>query len=208
MFKRYITIDASGDAGLQDSDTDQLVVAAIITDDEDRAILLREAIDLFRRSLGWADLNEFKFSKTEKGILLELINVIKDYDFSAYVVVLDKTKNNIESIPKGKVPIYNQVIKELLLRVSKDNQLVTIDGKTGKRYDKQVRVFLRQCLRENGIINSRIRFVDSREDSLVQLADIVAGAIARTYKNKPDARKYAKLLQGKITSIDEITLQT
>jgi len=90
--------------------------------------------------------------------------------------------------------------------VSDNNSLITIDGKTGRQYDKQVRVYLRKSLRENGIMNSRIRFVDSREDSLIQLADIIAGAVARTYKNKTDSQKYIKLLAKKIISIDEIIL--
>jgi hypothetical protein len=208
MLKRYIAIDASGEEEQKKTDTDQLVIAAVITDDVDSKELLEEVINSFRRRLGWVDLHEFKFSKTNKNILVELLKTIRSCDYCAYVVVLDKTKIDTKSVVKGKVPIYNQVMKELLIKVSANHQLVTIDGKTGRRYDKQVRVYLRQILKENGIVDSRIRFVDSREDSLVQLADIIAGAVARTYKNKPDARMYAELLQDKIVSIDEITLQT
>ena len=47
-------------------------------------------------------------------------------------------------------------------------------------------------------------FVDSRKDSLVQLTDIIAGAIARSYRDKTDAHKYLKLLKDKIITIDKI----
>jgi tryptophan 2,3-dioxygenase len=51
-----------------------------------------------------------------------------------------------------------------------------------------------------------IRFADSKKDSLIQLADIVAGAIARSYKDKADAWKYKELLENKIISVEEIAL--
>ena len=60
--------------------------------------------------------------------------------------------------------------------------------------------------RENGRENTRFRFVDSRKDSIIQLADIIAGAIARSYKDKTDAKRYLTLLESKIVQIDEIQL--
>ena len=208
MIKQYVAIDASGDAGLRNSDTKQLVIAAVITDSEEKTMLLEEAINSFRRDLGWVDLHEFKFSKTEKSVIVDLINHVKGFEYRAYVVVLHKTQRDTKSTPKGKIPVYNQVMKELLIKVSKNNQLVTIDGKSGKLYDKQVRAYLRQTLREKGIMDSHIRFVDSRSNPLVQLADIIAGAVARSYKDKTDSQKYVNLLNRKIISIDEVSIQT
>jgi predicted MPP superfamily phosphohydrolase len=203
-----VAIDASGDAGLRNSDTKQLVIAAVITYGEEQTKLLVEAINSFRRYLGWVDLHEFKFSKTEKSVIVDLINHVKGFEYHAFAVVLNKTQRDTNSTPKGKVPVYNQVMKELLLKVSKNNQLVTIDGKSGKLYDKKVKAYLRQTLRDKGIINSHIRFVDSRNDALVQLADIIAGAVARTFKDKTDAQRYLNLLKDKIVCIDELSVQT
>jgi len=206
MSRQFLYIDDSGDAGFHNSNTDQLIIAAVIVVDEENKKLLGDAIDLFRRRLGWVDLHEFKFNKTEKDILVRLINFIKGFDFKAYVVVLDKSKVDLSKAPKGKVSVYNHILKELLFKVSTNNQIVTIDGKHGKKHDKQIRVYLRQNLRENGFGSSSIRFVDSRKDSLVQLADIVAGAVARSYKDKPDSQKYLKLLGSKIINVEEVTL--
>ena len=193
MVKQYIFIDDSGDAGLGNSNTDQLIVAAVIVVDENKKELLEDAINLFRRRLGWVDLHGFKFSKTEKSILVELIDFVKHFDFKAYAVVLDKKNIDSSNIIKSKMSVYNHTIKELLLRVSKSNQIVVIDGKATKSYAEKVRTYLRQSLKENGIDNTSIRFVDSRKDSIIQLADIVAGAIARSYKDKTDAMRYLSL---------------
>jgi len=206
MVKQYIFIDDSGDAGLGNSNTDQLIVAAVIVVDENKKELLEDAINLFRRRLGWVDLHGFKFSKTEKSILVELIDFVKHFDFKAYAVVLDKKNIDSSNIIKSKMSVYNHTIKELLLRVSKSNQIVVIDGKATKSYAEKVRTYLRQSLKENGIDNTSIRFVDSRKDSIIQLADIVAGAIARSYKDKTDAKRYLSLLKDKIIRIDEIRL--
>jgi len=206
MSKQYVFIDDSGDAGLRNSNTDQLIVAAIIVVDDNKKKLLEDAINLFRRRLGWVELHEFKFSKTEKSILVELIDFVKHFDFKAYAVVLDKKNVDSSSIIKSKMSIYNHTIKELLLRVSKSNQIVVIDGKATKSHAEKIRTHLRQSLKENGIDNTKIRFVDSRKDSIIQLADIIAGAIARSYKDKTDAKRYLTLLEDKIIRIDEIQM--
>ena len=102
--------------------------------------------------------------------------------------------------------MYSYVLKELLLRIGKNNQDIKVDGTIGKKYAKALRAYLRQSLREKGVIDTSIRFVDSRKEPLIQLADIVAGAVARSYKDKPDAQKYLKMLESKIIKVNEIYL--
>ena len=204
MIKEFIYIDDSGDAGLKNSNTDKLIIAAVIIIEEDKKAVLNDAINLYREQLGWNELDEFKFAKTNKTILVDLINYIKNFDYKVYVVVLDKSEIDIDRIPKDKISIYNHVLKELLLRVCKDKQNITIDGKYGKKHDAEVRVYLRKQLRNNGITGTRIKFIDSRKDSLVQLADIVVGSVARSYKNKIDSQRYIDLLKDKIIKVEKI----
>jgi len=206
MSKQYIFIDDSGDTGLSYSNTDFFIVAAVIVVDEKEKDLLVEAINLFRQNLGWVELHEFKFNKTKKEILINLIDSIKSYKYSAYAVVLDKREIDINRIEKGKFSIYSHLLKELLLRVSKNDQVVTIDGRNSKKYDKKVRVYLRRHLKDRGILNSKFRFVDSRKDSLIQLADILAGAVASSYKGKSDIKVFFDILNDKIVKIEQIKI--
>ena len=118
--------------------------------------------------------------------------------------MLDKKELDPSQIAKSGISIYNFTIKELLLRISKNDQIVFIDGQANKDNAQKTRTYLRQSLREHGIEKVSIRFVDSRKDSLVQLADIIAGAIARSYKDRTDAQKYLNLLKNKIVKIDKI----
>ena len=206
MIKQYLAIDDSGDAGLRNSNTEQLIIVAVIIADEEKKKLLADAVNLFRHQLGWNDLDEFKFAKTNKNTLVNLIDFIKHFDFMAYAVVLEKKDIDPGYIQKSNISLYNHTLKELLLRVSKSDQVVVIDGEAAKKHAGKVRAYLRQNLKAKGIEKTTIRFVDSRKESLVQLADIVAGAIARSYKDKTDAQKYLNLLKDKIVKIDIIKL--
>ena len=204
MKKQFVFIDDSGDAGFKNSDTNQLIVAAVIVVDENKRKLLADGIDLFRRRLGWINTREFKFNKIKKDLLVELIDFLKGFEFKAYAVVLNKNDIDGNKIPKGKAPVYSYVMKELLVRVGKKHQTIIIDGQAEKNYAQKMRTYLRQSLKENGVDKVTIRFVDSRKESIVQLADIIAGAIARSYKNKTDAQKYLRLLKDKTIKIDVI----
>ena len=202
----YIFIDDSGDTGLEKSNTSQFILAAVIIDNEESKNSLGDAVNQFRNHLGWNELDEFKFAKTNKKIVIELIDSLKGINYSAYVVTLNKKEVNPSYITKGKYSLYNHVLKELLLKIGKSNQDIRIDGTTGKRNENELRKYLRQKLREKGIIDTSIRFVDSRKEPIIQLADIVAGAVARSYKDKPDAQKYLKMLDNRIINMGEIYL--
>jgi hypothetical protein len=53
MSKEFLYLNDSGDAGLQNSTTDQLIIAAVIIVDESEKDAIGEAIDNFRFDLGW-----------------------------------------------------------------------------------------------------------------------------------------------------------
>jgi hypothetical protein len=98
-------------------------------------------------------------------------------------------------------------MKELLLKLDLEAPNITIDGIGGKRYMQKIRVYLRQNLKESGIEKCEIKFADSKKDSLIQIADIIAGSIARSFRDdRLDASKYVKLFGSKIISIFEMSL--
>jgi len=101
--------------------------------------------------------------------------------------------------------LHNYVIKELLLKLELSEPVIFIDGVTDKKHIQKIRAYLRKALKLNGVEKSKISFVDSRKDVMIQLADIVAGSIARSFdKQKSDHNEYIKLLETKIVHIYEI----
>ena len=207
MERHFVFVDDSGDPGFKKSSSSHFIIAAVLLLDEDSKQLLDDAITLFRRNLGWHELDEFKFKTTNKKTLLKLIDFVKPFDFSAYAMVLDKSKIDPKDLPKNKASLYYYTIKELLLKLNLANPVITIDGRAGKQYTKEIRTYIRQSLREKGVENSRIFIVDSRKNALIQLTDIVAGAVSRSYRtDKTDAQAYKKALGDKIVKIYEMKL--
>ena len=83
--------------------------------------------------------------------------------------------------------------------------IIVIDGVADKKHIQFSRTYLRQALRQHGVEKCKISFVDSRKDVIIQLADIVAGSIARSYdKEKTDHSDYLRLLDLKVKDIYEI----
>ena len=81
------------------------------------------------------------------------------------------------------------------------NARIKIDGSGSQVFRQEIKRYLRQQL-GSGKIQS-LKFADSRRDNLVQLADMAAGAIARSYREDGRARhdRWRLALQPKIEDI-------
>ena len=206
MEKQFIFIDDSGDTGLNDSATTHFVVAAVLVVNRNNLDTLRIAMDGFRAGLGWKELHELKFNMTKKSIIINLLKFIKQFEFKAYAMVLDKSKIKSNQFFSSNETPYNYVIKELLIKLDLKEPSIVIDGVSHKKHAERVRTYLRKSLREHGVKNCKISFVDSRKDTLIQLADIIAGSVARSYDEKKTNRKeFYKIIKKRIKAIYEIT---
>ena len=206
MSKQFVIIEESGDPGLKNSNTTHLIIVAVIVADREKLTELNAAIDGFRAGLGWKELDEFKFSSTRKSVIIDLLKFVRRFEFEAYALAVDKTR--IISPPQlsSKETLYHRAIKELLLRMTLTEPIIIIDGVADKKSAQQTRTYLRQALRQQGVEKCKISFVDSRKETIVQLADIIAGSVARSFdKDKADHNDYLKILGTKLKEIFDIT---
>jgi len=82
------------------------------------------------------------------------------------------------------------------------NASIKIDGSGDKEFKKALTSYLRKYVGENKI--KKFKFIDSKQDNLIQLADMVVGAIARSYsETRKDASRWLYVLKrkGKIKNI-------
>jgi len=194
--QQYVYIDDSGDPGLSRSSSSHFIIASVILANRIERNELELIIDKYRQELGWHELDEFKFNKTRKKVVKGLLERVADCDFRAYAIAIDK-----RTLDKhlGQEIVYNETIKELLAKLPLDNPIITIDGRSNKQAMRQTASYLRQGLKQAGMSAKRIRFSDSRKDSLVQLADIVAGSVGRSYQDhKTDATDFVRLIGNKL----------
>lgn len=94
---------------------------------------------------------------------------------------MDKANTNVD-IPSNRdaSSLYNTVILRAISQVLDEstNARVLIDGEGGSSYKRYVKTFFRQNLPKNAI--KQIRYRDSKNDVLIQLADMVAGSVNRS----------------------------
>lgn len=202
MDKYFIYIDDSGDPGLTGEGSSNFIIASVILVGKDSRDSLIQAINEYKKNLGWKEREELKFHKTHKDTIRLAIKTANKYDYSAYAIVIDKSKldtHSLSSVEKDSIFLYT--IKELLIRLKLPNSDIIIDGVRGPKYTKKARTYLRRELGISGIKVNRISFENSKSNALVQLADLVAGSVARSLTDKSDAKDYIKLFGRKLKKI-------
>ncbi|MDO4978969.1 MAG: DUF3800 domain-containing protein [Candidatus Saccharibacteria bacterium] len=200
----YIYVDDSGDSGLKETSSRYLFAVAVVVRDEKIKNELSDAIYSFRKNLGWNDGDELKFNKTNrKKYIKQFIKGVSCFDFEIYAAVLDKERLNLaEKRELSSIKPFIFLTSFLLSKLKMSEPDVYIDGAYGPKYVKQSRTYLRRQLKEQKIMNCSFRFVDSRKNDLIQLADIAAGSIARLYTDTSrTSDDYVKMFGDKIKKV-------
>jgi len=188
---QLIFIDDSGDPGfrLQKGSSLVLVIALVIFDDYLEAEKTSLAIKELRRKLKVSDLYEFKFNKTNRKFRNEFFSAVKDYNFRVRAIVAKKEIIHSPRFRSEKEDFYNYIIMQALKHNGGTirNAKLRFDKRGEKSLRDQLRVYLSRRLdNKNSKIFRDLKFADSRQNTLVQLADMVAGSIfaSNTGKDK------------------------
>ncbi len=198
-----VLIDESGDAGfkLARGSTRHFVVAMVIFDDSKEAERTSEIIGIARRDLRIKP--EFKFNKCSAQVKDGFFWAVASCKFSVRALVVDKHKIYSENLRENKDLFYNFFIKSLLQH---DNDAlvgarIKIDGSGDRAFKRELGAYLRRESKSWKIAN--VKFSESHRDSLIQLADMVVGAIARSYRqdDRSDHDRWRKMLSGKIQNV-------
>ena len=82
---------------------------------------------------------------------------------------------------------------------------VSLDGSGNKNYRRKSTAKIRQAINKSNLRMVEFRLVDSRDSVLIQLADMVAGAIMTRYdKDKRSKYDYLRILRAQIDDIQVI----
>lgn len=201
-----VFIDDSGDAGfkLGKGSTKHFVIACVIFDDNLDAEETALKIKRLRQTLGWKEQREFKFNKTSKAIRLQFLEEIKSCKFRVRAIVADKSHIRSPELRTNKNSFYNYMIKEVLSNCSgsiKDAR-IRLDGHEDRVYKQAAMAYFRKQVNLRGSIIHSMRFVNSKGDNLIQLADMIAGAILRsTQAGKTDKDVYLKVVKKRIEDL-------
>jgi len=202
--KQIIAIDEAGDTGFKKGSSRYFVVACVVFDNESEAALASAIIENQIQRLGWYGKAEFKFHQTQKKHILDLFKRLKDVKYSVVATIIDKTTLDGSVKPNT---FYNESIRDTLLLCEPWEAKVRLDGRHEQNYTRNAVAHFRKSVNQDKDKRKVIhfRFVDSTDNTLVQLADLVAGSVLRsTNKSKTDSQDYLRALKSKIKLINTI----
>ncbi|MDP3935176.1 MAG: DUF3800 domain-containing protein [Candidatus Giovannonibacteria bacterium] len=201
-----IFIDDSGDAGFKvaKGSTPNFVISLVIFEDHLEAEKTAVAIKELKRKLGFPDDMEFRFFKSSRKTREAFLRAVNPYKFQIRSLVVDKSKIKSEELKNSKESFYSYFIKMALKYSGSVNDArVKIDGSGDRVFRRSFLAYLRRELNSSQRkIIKNCKLVDSRGNVLIQMADMIAGSIRRSYDVKAkDSNIYKEVIKKHI--IDE-----
>ena len=199
-----VFIDDSGDAGFKLDKGSSLffVIALVIFDDELEAEKTAVAIKELRRRLGFPEDMEFKFFKSKHSTREAFLKSVMPFKFRVRCLVVDKAKIHSEELRNSKNSFYSYIIKMVLKHSDYSilNAKVKIDGSGDRVFRRNFLTYLRKELNSGDRkIMEHCRLVDSKSNMLIQMADMIAGTIRRSYdENKKDGARLKNIIRKHI----------
>jgi len=198
-----VFIDDSGDPGfkLDKGSTKYFIIAMVIFNDDLEAEKTAVAIKEFRRELKWSDYREFRFYKLSRDIRLKFLEKVKQFDFRIRSLVVNKAIIRSDELRNNKDKFYAYFIKEVLKHSGGKilDAKIKIDGCGDRVFRRNFLSYLRRELNSGGQnILKHCKIEDSQSNVLIQLADMIAGTINRSYSEKSDAKEYKAIIAKRI----------
>ena len=200
-----IFLDESGDPGFKfDKGSSKFFVIALVLfdsplDAEETALKIKR----LRERLGFKAEFEFKFNKLKDSLKHEFFEAVRTCPFRLRFMVVNKEVLHSSQLTSSKESFYSYFTSELVRhnQASIVEANLKIDGSGDKAFKQAFQTYLRQKLREGAV--KKFKFVDSKKDSLIQLADMASGAVFRAYN--PDKRNpdFYRLLRHKVDDLWE-----
>jgi hypothetical protein len=177
------------------------VVAVVATQDADR---LRSTLTQLREREHFAESFEFHFNALASEKLREkTLTALREADFMAWAMIVDKTVVPLPLRALSGMEFYLYFVTELIDRIPVEirNKGTLILDEFGSAHAALVK--LKRMLKVRGIRHefSRIFFRRSRSEDLIQVADLVAGAILRRDAKK-DSQAF-EYIEEKLQAIFE-----
>lgn len=198
----YVFIDESGDAGFKvDKGASPIFAAAMVifASSEDA---LRTQTHIEKSAVRKVHKTEFKFSKCCNQVRDEFFQTVRQCPFLVRAVVVRKEVIYSPKLKTDKERFYNYFIRSML---NYDNEIlqgarVIIDGSGDRVFRKNLASEMRAKLGRGRVKD--VRFKDSQNDALVQLADMCAGAIARSSrKDRAHSWRWRDSLRPRIDDV-------
>jgi len=199
----FVFIDESGDAGFQlgRGSTPLFCLSAVIFHRPEDIEVTEQIISEVRRAIFLDEAHEFHFNHEPNQIRTSFCRAIASAPFRIRAIVVDKQRVSSPRLRGSSRQFYQFITEQLILHSlgSVREARIYLDG----RLDREFRTLLRQRLNHEERLVKKIGFYDSRNNNIIQLADMVAGSIARSYKQEAGCRQWRELISSRIDEVWE-----
>lgn len=203
-----VLIDESGDTGFKNGSSRYFVLTMVVFPEKDdvgryqMAETTSQVIGDIKQEVRHKP--EFHFTQCSHKIRQAFFQGLNkgSCDFRVYSLVVDKKKITSLHLKTNTKNFYNFILKQMLTHNPINGASIKIDGEKSKEFRKALGTYLRRG--KEGML-AKLKFADSKNDYLIQLADMACGAIAYSYNraDKLEADIYRKLLGKRIVNVWE-----
>jgi hypothetical protein len=196
-----VFIDESGDPGMKlgKGSSEFFVITLVIFNDNDEAARSDEEICNIRNELGLSPSSEFKFNKLNDKGRRHFLTSVSSHRFTYYSVVINKAKLT----GKGfgfKESFYKYACQMALNNCRKylKEATIVIDGSGSREFRQQLQTYIKGKINDENDVRAcikKVKIEDSKKNNLLQLADMVCGAVARFYTSNKDDPPYQMLIK-------------
>lgn len=202
-----VFIDESGDSGLKihAGSSKYFIIALVVFEDHDEALAVNDRISRLRNEQRVPDSFEYHFNKLKSGYRRAFLEAVARYNFLYFAVVINKTNlaarkfHLNESLYKYACGLIFEMAKPRL-----SETIVVIDESGSKNFKSELKRYLVRRLKDDSgkCFIKKVRTQDSSKSNLVQLADMIAGAVARSFSGKKDAREFRRLIAHREMNVE------
>ncbi len=202
-----VFVDESGDTGFkfEKQSSRYFAVAMVIFENEEKEAKASQRIDMLRQELQSPNI-EFHFAKNKDATRKAFFTAAKDMDFTAFIFVADKTRLS-QSDFKDRDTFYKSICGSAFERAKylMRNADVLFDESGGEKFKKELGSYLRKRVNSDAKniknVGTEKSAGTSQSSSLIQLADMVCGAVYRSLQGGDDAEVYQKMIKHKLDAV-------
>lgn len=190
---RYGYLDESGAPGVARCAGDCLLVSLVVFESKEARDKSIEAIEALRKRLKLPEDYEFHCSRNSARPQTEFLKMLSGLDFRFITVAIRKDDFK-------KTASYARLAKLIIAEIKERFPEMKIEMDSNPMLYAE----LRKRMRAEKMSGIKIRERDSKNSSLVQVADYVANISGKKVKNTPKARELYGLIAKKVLTFIEV----
>ncbi|MFK9095041.1 DUF3800 domain-containing protein [Bacillus salipaludis] len=210
---QYAFMDEFGDYRFDFDKSDvstHFIIVSILVKDANKEMLEQE-MEKIRQKYVQTDVMNSYLSNNNDNQIFQLLNVLKDLPFSVYAYVIDKRKIREDFGIMDKTPFIkylNRTVYNDLNRTFEQLDLVADEQET-KLFMREFKNYIKTKSFPDLFNYSTFGFNNSQSNLLLQLANLIAGTLAKGYDQTHHSdhyRSFMQIIRNKIAAINLLPL--